>query len=397
MRFSIFSRTVAALGALALIAGQPGAGGAQTTAQYAWVQWEADGQPHARAIVDGGTCPALTIGSRSIPMALRAGPSAKFADGVCDAPYPTDAQGATVGGIALPPVPAAPTHIVVFGDTGCRLKGAEVQACNDGSKWPLARIAQHMAAEHPQLVLHVGDYYYRETPCPATGVDCTGSPYGDRRDSWILDFFKPVAPLFAAAPFVIVRGNHEDCTRSPEGWGRYLSGLVSTDCSKHEDVQWIAFRNLQLGSVDSAYGDEKDPEAKALVDDERSIDARAGGRETWLLTHRPPFAYLLAHKTGEENGSHIAAFLSGHIHLFIAASFPAAPPQLVVGTGGDNLETTAAAAELMVSTGGTVDNQFGYTVFDRAGNGWNITVKNDDGSVRRHCRLAARKVACTDS
>ena len=34
------------------------------------------------------------------------------------------------------------------------------------------------AAQKPDLVIHVGDYYYRETPCPAGEAKCAGSPFG---------------------------------------------------------------------------------------------------------------------------------------------------------------------------------------------------------------------------
>ncbi len=36
------------------------------------------------------------------------------------------------------------------------------------------------------------------------------------------DFFTPTAPLLAAAPWVMVRGNHEVCNRAGQGWYRYL-------------------------------------------------------------------------------------------------------------------------------------------------------------------------------
>ena len=75
-------------------------------------------------------------------------------------------------------------RIVVIGDTGCRLKGTFVQDCNDPVKWPFATVARLAAARHPDLVIHVGDYHYRETPCPADRAGCAGSPYGDNWAVW---------------------------------------------------------------------------------------------------------------------------------------------------------------------------------------------------------------------
>ena len=47
---------------------------------------------------------------------------------------------------------------------------------------------------------------------------CAGSPWGDNWTTWQADFFTPAAPLLAAAPIVLVRGNHEDCDRAGPGF-----------------------------------------------------------------------------------------------------------------------------------------------------------------------------------
>jgi hypothetical protein len=50
-------------------------------------------------------------------------------------------------------------------------------------------------------VIHVGDYLYREDPCPAAAqAQCGGTPSGDNYGAWNADFFKPAAKLLAAAP-----------------------------------------------------------------------------------------------------------------------------------------------------------------------------------------------------
>jgi hypothetical protein len=381
--------------AFGLLCGALNSAGAQSPASYAWVQWEADGRPHARAIVSGTACPSLTVGAMSFPMTLRSGPQGNFSDTVCDLPYPVTTNAAHVGELALPKVPKAPAHIIVFGDSGCRLKGAEVQACNDPKRWPFATLAKQMAALKPDLVIDVGDYYYRETACPPSGVDCAGSPYGDRTESWVADYFAPATPLFAVAPIIHVRGNHEDCQRSPLGWARYLSGFPGATCSKHEDPFVVAFDNLQVAQTDSAYGDETNAADPLFIADEQFVDALAGSRETWLITHRPPVAYLAAHIADESNGTHLAAIISGHIHIFAAASFAHAPPQLIVGTGGDNLASTKDAELLRGSLGALADARFGFAAFDRDGSGWNIGVHGPDGAIAHRCRLEARKVSCT--
>jgi hypothetical protein len=367
---------------------------AEPATSYAWVQWDADALPHARAIVNGSECPKLTVGAISYPMALRAGAQGNFTDSVCDAPYPGGAKDAHIGSIALPAVPRAPARIVVFGDSGCRLKGAEVQACNDPQRWPFAPLVRAMAALHPDLVIDVGDYYYRETACPTTVVDCGGSPYGDRTESWVADYFAPATPLFAAAPFIHVRGNHEDCKRSPFGWARYLSGLAVPACSEHEAPVLIGFNNLQVAQVDSANGDETNPADPLFVADEQFVNAHAGNRETWFATHRPPVAYLGVHQNDEVNGTHLATVLSGHIHIFAAASFPNELPLMIVGTGGDNLEAGPAVKWVHDTIGALTDVRFGFAVLARAGKGWNVNVHALDGTISHRCRLEARKLTC---
>jgi hypothetical protein len=359
-----------------------------------WVQFVADGTPHVRAIVPNGPCPALVVGATSTPLVQRAAPAPGFPDTVCDAPLPADAHGARVDATVLPAIPRAPRTIAVFADTGCRLKGSEVQACNDPRAWPFATIAADIAAAHPDLAIHVGDYYYRETPCP-DGVNCANSPHGDNAAAWEADYFAPMRPLFAVAPLVNVRGNHEDCKRSPLGWARYLSGQVSTTCSDHEPVGFIAFDQLTLGVVDDASETaETLPDPAVFETDEAQVDGRAvsSAGETWLLVHRPPLLYEATHHDAA-GGVHLAAVISGHIHTFGAYTFPGEPPQLITGMGGDNLASDTEV-RLLDTLGGVTDRRFGYAIFTHRGDGWDVVVHDTTSAVHRRCRLEARAVRC---
>ena len=51
---------------------------------------------------------------------------------------------------------------------------------------------------------------------------CAGSPWGYGFDAWQADFFSPARQLLAAAPWIVVRGNHESCNRAGQGWWRFL-------------------------------------------------------------------------------------------------------------------------------------------------------------------------------
>ena len=70
-------------------------------------------------------------------------------------------------------------------------------------------------------------------PVPSDQPGCAGSPYGDNWAVWQKDFFNPAAPLLAAAPWVLVRGNHELCDRGGHGWFRLLDPHPTPiDCTR---------------------------------------------------------------------------------------------------------------------------------------------------------------------
>jgi hypothetical protein len=200
------------------------------------------------AATDGGAnpCPAITInGGTPVQMNLRVAATtslalrsvntlpnkpALFPVSACEYQLPSGATSAVVAGQSLPLPKANPTRIVVLGDTGCRLQnGNGTQSCNDpnpngtDTPYPFAAVAALAAAQNPDLVLHVGDYAYRDNPCPAgQGYNCGGSPWGFGWDTWQADLFTPGAPLLAAAPWIMTRGNHEQCNRAGQGWYRFL-------------------------------------------------------------------------------------------------------------------------------------------------------------------------------
>ena len=168
-------------------------------------------------------CPSVAwAGGAPQPMAVRALPANVPARGeagqadnkaavfdvlTCEATWPQGASSARVAGQELAAPKANINRIVVIADTGCRMKGAEnaFQPCNDPVAWPFAQVAQSAALTKPDLVIHIGDMHYRESPCPAGNTGCAGSPWGYGFDAWQADFFVPAKPLLAAAPWVFVR------------------------------------------------------------------------------------------------------------------------------------------------------------------------------------------------
>jgi hypothetical protein len=155
-----------------------------------------DGTSSVRVITDD-VCPIVTFDGKAFAMDSRAEPSQNFG-GVkqtqsewkraCETPVPRGSVAAVVDGNPLPLPKANPRRIVIVGDSGCRLDKYEAQACNQAASWPFPKIAEFAAAIHPDLVIHVGDYVYRETRCPTDNLGCAGSPWGRGWDAWYADF-----------------------------------------------------------------------------------------------------------------------------------------------------------------------------------------------------------------
>jgi predicted phosphodiesterase len=385
----------------------------------AWVQMTAAGA-EVRLVTTAPRCPSFSVEGRAFATTQRAAPTEGFPNRVCSAPLPRGARRISVEGQTLPAPKARPLRIVVIGDTGCRLKGLSVQHCNDPSGWPFARVARLAAAARPDLVIHVGDYYYREESCPWGDTACAGSPYGDRWATWKAEVFDPAAPLLAAAPWVFARGNHEDCKRGGDGWFRLLDAAPRVKrCPAQSDSFAVELGGLRLFVVDSADTDDLIPRAslvKAFA--KRLRGAGAGGEPTWIVTHRPVWNVLrLGDLLGDGllNATERAAvkrsdlagvdlIVSGHVHNFASLSFGRVrPAQLIVGTGGDTLEVDAAPPPATATT--EVDRlpaaafamgRFGYFVFDRDGQGadWRGAFHDLTDRIVATCLLRGRALTC---
>jgi hypothetical protein len=425
--------------------------------------------PIVRAVVPAGTaCPSLTVDGRSEPLALRVAgatvarrPTAQDPGGpakplafpvdVCEAAVAPTAGELRLADRSLPRPVAEPRRIVVLGDTGCRLKGAGVQACNDPAQWPFAQVARATAALKPDLVIHVGDYHYRETPCPADTPGCAGSPWGYGWDVWDVDFFEPARPLLEAAPWVFLRGNHEECARAGQGWFRLLApepwtSSRSCDLAANDDDANFTppyavplGAGLQLIVFDSAAAgwkplDRSRPRDAATWDaytaDWRAVAALAGrpGMRSIFASHHPVLGFApdprldatepfpgtasLLETMQPLNGNAyyppgIALALHGHVHLFEALGFAGGHPvTLVAGQGGDlrdprlpdPLPPHATPAPGVRLGQVTTSDTFGFLLLARADAGpatWNLTAYRADGSILTRCTIAeAGALAC---
>ena len=420
------------------------------------------GAPIARVITSDARCPSLTIDGRRLAMRPRAAPAtlplrptlstpenskpSAFLVSVCEAAIPRHTRRASVEGRRLALPPALIKRIVVIGDTGCRLKASDhaYQDCNDPRAYPFATVAARAAAWKPDLVIHVGDYLYRENPCPADHPGCDGSPWGYGWDAWQADFFRPGAPLLKAAPWVLVRGNHENCARAGQGWWRMIDPWplqARRDCidaANDTEGDFSPPYAVKLGGgaqvvvLDLAIAGSKptpdgDPRVAEFRGAYRALDRFSRrARFTFMATHKPILGFGANEKDGKVElfggtpgiGSVFAAqnpdllpagvdvLLAGHIHLWEQVSFSSShPSQFIAGFSGTQEDIVPLPAKLppgvTPAAGAVVDHfsswidGFGYMTLQRLGpQTWAVTVWNLAGKPVNHCRIEGRRSSC---
>ena len=434
--------------------------------EAAFVLLGVDGQAVARVITRATQCPVLTVDDAVQPMTVRAAaatlpqrptrsapadskPSA-FPVLVCDALLGARAIHASVGSHVLPVPRPNPRRIVVIGDTGCRLKRSDAafQSCNDPKDWPFGDVAASAAAAKPDLVIHVGDYLYRENACPAGNADCAGSPWGYGWDAWNADFFAPAGPLLAAAPWIVVRGNHESCDRGGQGWWRFLDPrplAAGRDCNDPADdaigdfsepyavpiapgTQFLVFDSSKVGVDPLPASDPMYRTYTAHMQEAFALANRRAGVHSLFINHHPILAFAPNPRTVPTslypgNGSlqsvlqpisgdllfprGVDALLSGHVHLFEVLSFATPhPAQIVSGNSGTATDAPlprvlpsgatpapGAVVESIVST-----NRSGYQTLERdpdVPGAWQIEARDRQGKLFTTCVLREGKVRCT--
>ena len=387
-----------------------------------WVEFASDGGIDIRAATAPGMpCPKVVADGAALPSKTRGQPDdtgGPYPVQVCIAHAATPPRAAAVDGVPVPVLPATIQRIVVIGDTGCRLKGTFVQDCNDPVKWPFATVARLAAARHPDLVIHVGDYHYRETPCPADRPGCAGSPYGDNWAVWQKDFFDPAAPLLAAAPWVMVRGNHEICSRGGHGWFRLLDPHPdAVECTATTPPYALHIDALNLLIFDGADADDNkaEPEKVAVYREQLQALLTNAPPHSWLLTHHPVWALVEGEGTKQGdtlNATQQAAIrglipagldmvLSGHVHDFTSYDFgPQRPSQLIIGEGGDVNDAIVQPVTADTTLDGMkvrrafATPDWGYVVLRRVSVGWAAAVYAIDDRVLARCSLRGRNLIC---
>lgn len=397
-----------------------------------WVEYGPGGQAVVRAIVDASAdCPDLMADGQNLAMLTRSTATAdgRFPNAVCEKEIPAGTHSVTLQGKSLPLISKTPNKILILGDTGCRVKGqasgkVQVQDCNDPKKgWPFAELAQAAAQQKPDLVIHVGDYHYRESACPPGNAECANSPFGDTWASWNADFFTPVGSLLKVAPWIFVRGNHEICLRAQEGFFRFLDPRpLTTTCVETTPPYLVSLPGINFAVLDTA---QANPTAQS-VGTLSSLPAS----NTVLVTHRPLWISNEEAAKGDDDGdndeadsstssqlaavgvpTNVAMVFTGHRHLFRASSFADHRPiQITAGNGGTKLEghpsqdapgTVVDASSTTLSYVSTLVN-FGFVILEKqADASWVMNLYDKKGAGTGSCRISAlttppanRAIAC---
>ncbi|WP_028310269.1 metallophosphoesterase family protein [Derxia gummosa] len=425
----------------------------------AWVEMGPDNAILVRAASSHPSqCPLVEIDGQGRRMSLRAAAgtpaqrttaspaedakASVFPVSSCEITAPAGTTRLSIGGHALPVPKANPQRVVILADTGCRMKKADNawQACSDASAWPFETIAKAAAALKPDLVLHIGDYHYRENACPPDVAGCQGSPWGYGWDTWEADLFKPAAKLLAAAPWVMVRGNHEECARGGQGWQRFLdtsafSAARSCDDPANDgianytdpyavsiggDTQVIVFDSAKTGKTALRSTDAQFITYQAQFRKAADLAARPGVNSLWA-NHHPILAFAPIAGAAPAGGN--AALLSvgdatyptayypagiklaihGHVHDFQAINFSSNHPAAIVsGNGGDNLDVNLPdpfPANTNPAPGAVVDaishtSTFGFLVMDRSGSNWVYKAMTKDGKLLATCTQSGQRLLC---
>jgi predicted phosphodiesterase len=382
-----------------------------------WVELGEGSQQIARVVVSSAAnCPNVQIGGAKHPMALRQPVPAGFPP-ACEFAIPANTRTAKVNGKVLPLAHADPSRVVVLGDTGCRIKGTQLQDCSDPVKWPFAGIANSAAATRPDLVIHVGDYLYREDPCPAEAkAQCGGTPSGDNWGAWNADFFKPAAHLLTAAPWIFVRGNHESCQRSWRGWFYYLDPRpLSGTCQTFSPPYSVKLGKFQTIDFDSSAVNEN----QAVVEQVAAYSSQLASlhaSNAWLVAHHPfwgvragganqpplPQTITLQQAWDKASPKGIDVVLSGHTHLFEVLSYGSIRPlQIVAGDGGTNLADPVPNQVNGMDVHGAMVAEsetrkaFGYTELIRRGGSWEMQLTNLDQRAIVTCKIEGRDAKCS--
>lgn len=373
-----------------------------------WTQFDATGNLCLRLITKDPIPPHVILNGVATRLSLRISSSPAFPVYVWEtsilAGMIINIEDTTVS------LPHAFKKIAFIGDTGCR----PLQDCSD-EKWPLKQISDSLLTEKPDLIIHLGDYIYRHFEAQIRYSDSIiHLEEGDNWLGWQKEFFTPLHKILPEVPWIFVRGNQESCTGAHDGWSRFLDGYPYTSTSLNYTPPYvIPLEKVTLIVHDSSCVQpecEQDWPNKQLQDLELPA-----AKDTWLLTHRPPWGIVNCQKHNDNKPfiimndygnlqsflepfpDNLTTIFSGHIHAFQAIRLADLAVQLfVIGNGGVNLEKDPPP-EIMKNTqlkDKKIDYalsliEAGYGMVEHIGKKWSLQAKNKQGTslIQLDCKF----------
>ncbi len=353
-------------------------------------------------------CPHVQVDGRDVSLVARLG-SKDFDIKICEAQV--SGKRVRVAGDEIVIGPSELNRVVILGDTGCRVKNVpdqpvELQDCSHA--WEFPKIAETAGSENPDLVIHVGDYMYRESACPAE-LGCAGEPFGDTFPSWYQDFLKPAQPLLQKAPWVMVRGNHELCHRAGAGWQELLDPEVyQAVCRIRNAAYRVDIGQLSIGVLDSSLAN--DLRTTDVFQDIGQDVAKLAG-VSWLVTHKPiwlataskgrpislsaSMSALEALESAHAVLNSLQVAFAGHFHFFSLGEVLRGPYQVIVGNGGALMaqlpeKGTYQFPAYTIKTHEMI-RQYGYTLMTKIPDGWLLEAKSTEGEVLFEKKLMRRR------
>ncbi len=323
--------------------------------------------------------------------------------------------------------------IVILGDSGCRLKEMliknEYQDCNDSQAWPFPSVIAQVVKEQPDLIIHLGDYHYREKCTQEKICEKMKGSIGYGWMPWDKDFFEPAKPAFEKIPWIFVRGNHEDCARAFLGYGKLLATPAFENCPAYEEPDYIQLGELLIVNLDSSgvsEGLETSQDSiglwtkrfEAIAQKIHSFVVDKKVKSVWLVSHKPfyglvkmgPIAApvnmnLKKYLESTELKSKVQLVMAGHIHVSEVIKPLRGPLQFILGNGGTQLDTFSEFLQsrdpksLGLQSIQTGSPGFGYAVFEKLekGSDWNVSFKNEKGAMTSQCLLNPEKQTCLES
>jgi predicted phosphodiesterase len=372
--------------------------------EYHWIEYIRDNKISARAITVSAICPKIKVNGKYHDMMLRSeieDIELKQKVKVCEYDV-TLANNVAINEKNLKLPAKKINSFIVIGDTGCESsvfdENHRAQNCLDQDAWPFHKVAQSVAKENPDMVIHLGDYAYK-------------NKYNNNEDQkknelmqWFFfknEFFQPAKTLLETVPMIFIRGNHEVCSLMGKGWFAFLDPGKFQECVDHTPTYKLNLDDLNFLVFDSSGSKNITGETykQEFINIEKSLD-----KPHWMLIHHPVIMMPklsdakffekvhspeISKAFSSDITKQISLVISGHYH--VAAYLERKVDklkQLVLGNGGTKIHSSEYKYfpyNDEVSKG-EVSVSYGYTKFDRIRNtnNWRATAYSISGEELFH-------------